>query len=250
MNNGAARVRLTTDDGISWSNQAVGVSGNYTCAIAFATDKLYGLAATSTSMPYIARTVNGGSTWTTVNIDTGLTGAVKIKWVAGTSVVYIMGENGKIKRSNDNGLSWVMMNVPPGVTGLYHFDFVRRRTIVYGYAVSTDGTVIKLTDSITYVPTGTQGNQSGIPSEYRLYQNYPNPFNPSTVISFDAPKSSFTKLVIYDALGREAETLINEELKAGHHEINWDASAYSSGIYYYTVYTNNFTESKKMILTK
>jgi photosystem II stability/assembly factor-like uncharacterized protein len=251
MNNGAARVRLTTDDGVTWDNQQIGVPGNYTSAIAFSTNKLYGLAATSSSMPLIARTVNGGQTWSVVNIDTGLTGAVKIKWVAGTSVVYIMGENGKIKRSNDNGLSWVMQQVPPGVTGLYHFDFVRRReSIVYGYAVSTDGTVIKLIDSIVYVPTGNQEIHSGVPEQYKLYQNYPNPFNPSTVISFDIPRTSFARLIIYDALGREQESLVNKELNAGYHEITWNASGYATGIYYYTFYGDGFTESKKMVLTK
>ncbi len=247
MNNGAARVRLTTNDGSNWMNQAIGVPGNYTSAVAFADNKLLGVAATSTSLPLIARTVNGGQTWSDINIGTGLTGASKLKWVSGSSVVYIMGENGAIKRSLDNGLTWSSMPTA-GVTNLYHFDFIKLSNVIYGYAVSSNGSVIKLADSILI--TGAGRINSTIPSEFKLYQNYPNPFNPSTVISFDIPKSTFTRLVIYDVLGRETETLLNEEVKAGHHEMNWDASGYASGIYYYSLYAEDFRDSKKMILTK
>jgi hypothetical protein len=83
-----------------------------------------------------------------------------------------------------------------------------------------------------------------------LHQNYPNPFNPSTSIKFEIPKSSPVKLVICDDLGREAVVLVDENLKAGVYEVNWDAGKISSGVYFYKLITGNFTETKRMVLIK
>jgi len=99
-------------------------------------------------------------------------------------------------------------------------------------------------------PFGIQQISSEIPGGFRLHQNYPNPFNPSTKIRFEVPKSTFTKLIIYDALGRELETLVNEHLSAGVYETDWNAENYPSGIYFYRLINSNNTETKKMILVK
>jgi len=95
-------------------------------------------------------------------------------------------------------------------------------------------------------------NPNNIPSAYNLMQNYPNPFNPSTTIRFEIPKSNNVLIKIYDAAGREIQTLVNEQMNAGTYEINWNASNYASGIYYYSMTTgdNSFRETKKMILIK
>jgi len=89
-----------------------------------------------------------------------------------------------------------------------------------------------------------------IPSKYLLKQNYPNPFNPSTKIRFDIPKSSYIKLMVYDILGREIKTLVNENLNAGRYVIKWDGSNYSSGVYFYRFVTGDFVDVKKMLLVK
>lgn len=91
---------------------------------------------------------------------------------------------------------------------------------------------------------------SGIPVKFNLEQNYPNPFNPVTKIKFDIPTSLFTKLSIYDMTGREIAVLKNEFLTAGSHNVEWNALGYSSGIYFYKVSTEKFSETKKMILIK
>jgi hypothetical protein len=98
--------------------------------------------------------------------------------------------------------------------------------------------------------TGVTGNGNEIPNEYALYQNYPNPFNPSTVISYQITDNSYVKLKVYDATGREAAVLVDAEMNAGTYEIEWDASGYPSGIYFYKLETNGFTDTKKMILMK
>lgn len=97
---------------------------------------------------------------------------------------------------------------------------------------------------------GIEPQGPGLPSEFSLGQNYPNPFNPVTNIVFDLPSATFAKLVIYDLLGREITTIVNEQLRAGTYKVDWNASNYPSGIYFYVLTTENHSESKKMILLK
>lgn len=94
-------------------------------------------------------------------------------------------------------------------------------------------------------PIGTN-----IPGSYSLEQNYPNPFNPSTNIKFGIPENSYARLIVYDMLGRKAAELVNEELKAGTYDIKWDASAFTSGIYFCRLQAGNFEATKRMILIK
>ncbi|MBL7129427.1 MAG: T9SS type A sorting domain-containing protein [Ignavibacteria bacterium] len=89
-----------------------------------------------------------------------------------------------------------------------------------------------------------------LPNKYTLHQNFPNPFNPVTNIRFDIPRSSQVKLIIYDALGREVATLVNEKLNAGSYETDWDGSSYPSGVYFYRVETNEFIYVRKMVMIK
>lgn len=89
-----------------------------------------------------------------------------------------------------------------------------------------------------------------LPNEYRLYQNYPNPFNPTTTISFYIPKQDNVIVSVYDILGREVVNLLDTEMSAGFHTINFDAQNYSSGVYFYELHTNEMMRVKKMILLK
>ena len=89
-----------------------------------------------------------------------------------------------------------------------------------------------------------------IPVSYNLYQNYPNPFNPSTMIRYEIPKESFVSLKIYDVLGREVKTLVNEDKPAGSYEINFNAASLSSGIYFYRIKAGSFVQTKKLMLLK
>jgi hypothetical protein len=89
-----------------------------------------------------------------------------------------------------------------------------------------------------------------VPTHFSLLQNYPNPFNPSTNIRYDLPKNGFVKLVVFDELGREIETLVNENQTAGTYEATFNSSKYSSGVYFYTLTTDNFTDTKKMLMIK
>ena len=91
---------------------------------------------------------------------------------------------------------------------------------------------------------------NNIPNEFFLEQNYPNPFNPSTKIKYEIPQTEYVSLIVYNSLGSEVAVLVNEEQFAGSHEINFDATELSSGIYFYALRINNLSRTKKMILLK
>lgn len=100
--------------------------------------------------------------------------------------------------------------------------------------------------------TGTTGiiNNNTVATEYKLSQNYPNPFNPTTSFSFSLPKSGNVSLKFYDILGNEIELFVDGFLNAGTYGVEFDGSKYGSGIYFYKLTTDNFTETKKMNLIK
>jgi len=89
-----------------------------------------------------------------------------------------------------------------------------------------------------------------IPAKFNLSQNYPNPFNPSTRIKFALPKNEFVNIKIYDILGKEISTLVNENLTAGYYEVEFNANNLSSGMYFYKFESSTFTDVKRMVLIK
>ena len=100
------------------------------------------------------------------------------------------------------------------------------------------------------IPIGIQNINSEIPGKFSLSQNFPNPFNPVTNIEFSVPKRGLVKLVVFDMLGREVETLLNKLTEAGTYRADWNASKYPSGVYFYKLQTEGFIETKRMVLIK
>lgn len=98
--------------------------------------------------------------------------------------------------------------------------------------------------------TGVTQLGSNIPERYSLSQNYPNPFNPSTKIRFSIPKASFVRLTVYDVTGKAAGIILSESLQAGSFEAEWNPEGLSSGVYFFKLETEDFTETKKMLLVK
>jgi aminopeptidase N len=88
------------------------------------------------------------------------------------------------------------------------------------------------------------------PTQFSLEQNYPNPFNPSTTIEFNIPQNGFITLKVFNVLGREVATLVNGQVEAGKHKVEFDASNLNSGVYFYKVESGSFADTKKMILIK
>jgi hypothetical protein len=101
-------------------------------------------------------------------------------------------------------------------------------------------------DSISYVDSDPLESVNN----FDLMQNYPNPFNPTTTISYNVPFTSNIRIVVYDILGNEIKTLMNEENIKGEYQLQFDAKGLSSGVYYYSIFANDFAQTKKMILIK
>lgn len=142
-----------------------------------------------------------------------------------------------------NNLGNLVAEQSIGLTG----DGTNYTEFSYGYL--TTPTPGEFNDGQTI--TSLEDSDGKIPTEYALFQNYPNPFNPSTTIKFTLPEQSFVELRIYDILGREVATLVNEELAAGYHSAKFSNKNLTSGIYIYRIkIENKFNSAKKMLLVK
>jgi hypothetical protein len=211
---------------------------------------------------YYKRSTDGGLNWSN---DTRLTYSSPESWyssivASGTFVhlAYLTIINTEYyglgyKRSTDGGLTWEN-----------NILLINNDSKATFPCVITSGPVVQLAWSDNrngnweiYYKRNPNGNPLGInqigseiPSSYSLSQNYPNPFNPVTNIHYEIPKNGFVKLVVFDILGREIQTLVNEKQNAGTYEVTFDGSNLSSGIYFYTLSVGDFKETKKFVLLK
>lgn len=117
------------------------------------------------------------------------------------------------------------------------------------YAYNSYGNSI-YSDSVFVLITGDITHENTLPEKYSLYQNYPNPFNPATKIKFDIVRTGNVKLTVYDILGKEVASLVNEIKQPGRYEVSWNAGTLSSGIYFYKLVTSEFTDIKRLVLLK
>jgi hypothetical protein len=190
----------------------------------------------------IQKSTNNGITWEYI-ANLPATNVDKLVYHNG---FFIAATNAGIYIST-NGVSWTAYN-----TGFPASSSINDFTIKgsYMYAAIFNGSIWKRDISTM---SGIQPVSSHIPAKITLFQNYPNPFNPMTKIKFDIPSSAASSLVslkIYNILGEEIEELVNEELKAGTYEVTWNGANHSSGIYFYKLRAGNFSETRKLVLTK
>lgn len=137
------------------------------------------------------------------------------------------------------------------------FSIPAKQSIDVGFSVAAGSTIDELKNAIIQsrikypnVRTDIKEEQKFVPTEFLLYQNYPNPFNPGTTIRYQLSVQSHTQLKIYDVLGREVTTLVDEEKSAGKYEIKFDATKIPSGVYFYTLKAGNYLQARKMLLIK
>jgi len=238
----------TTNSGLNWSQQYRD-SSYYAEAIAwiqFLNENTgYAVGKYHYLRTAFYKTTNGGISWDTsqythrknsamffVNLDTG--------WIGGG---WRSTDTSVIAYTSNGGISWISQkkNYHTRVNSLY---FINNLT---GWAALDNGNIMK-TVTGGFVSVSNFSNE--FPSEYKLHQNFPNPFNPKTNIRFDISKSSTVKIIIYAALGREIATLVNEKLSAGIYETEWFGNNHPSGVYFYTIITKTFKETKRMVLLK
>jgi hypothetical protein len=146
--------------------------------------------------------------------------------------------------STDGGINWTQKN--EGFDGSTLINSVHSNTSVV--LSGTKGRSIWRRPYSEFV--GINLISTEIPSEYSLGQNYPNPFNPITNVKFSIINAGDVKIVVYDLMGREMQTLVNEKLKPGKYEVMFDGSMLASGVYFYRMIANNYSETKKLIILK
>jgi len=144
--------------------------------------------------------------------------------------------------STDNGSNWTYVGL--NSAGVNFLNSIGDTT----YAVTFIDGIYAFTTSTT--PTSVSEAPLRIPATFELLQNYPNPFNPSTTIEFDLPSAAHVRLRVFDLLGREVASLVNEELSAGRHQAQWNASKMSSGVYFYQMEAGPFVAVRKLVLLK
>jgi len=140
------------------------------------------------------------------------------------------------------------------VNGAYTVHIIMLGDSLPGSTVNTEGMPVGVTAqyyhfSADVIIESADGNESAI-TQYILEQNYPNPFNPSTTIKYSIPTSSFAQLKVYDVLGNEVATLVNEGKHAGTYEVKFNAEVLTSGMYFYKLNAGSFISTKKMLLLK
>jgi ligand-binding sensor domain-containing protein len=146
--------------------------------------------------------------------------------------------------STDSGRSWSGVN-----TGLVDSS-------VFALAVNGNSLFAGTSEAgvwrrpLSEMITSVENWSSELPREFRLLQNYPNPFNPSTNIKYELQRSSEVRLTVYDMLGREVSVLVNEKKDAGVHEVKFDGTGLSSGVYFYRLTAGSFTQTRKLVLMK
>jgi len=201
---------------------------------------------------HIYKSTDNGNTWTPIPIVISCFSYAVAVSPTGDLYAGAIGPCTYVFRSTNGGGSWndVKSGLFMSSLSIVSFAFSSAGYVFGGQ--QNDGYIYR--SGQTYLGIQSSGNQ--IPDKFSLSQNYPNPFNPVTKIKFEIPATlSFgeglgVRLVIYDILGREVATLVKEQLKPATYEINWNASNYPSGVYFYRLTAGDFIETKKMILTK
>jgi len=242
---GVNDILMTTNGGIDWNSVFVPA-----CELRdfYFIDQNTGYVS-GTSKIY--KTINGGQNWTLSN---SFTSASMYSIYSIGDKVWACGGSGKILYSSNGGSNWQTQDSKTNQT-LNSIVFLDSSV---GYVCGSAGYIGKTTNSGTVFISKISNT---VPPSIYLEQNYPNPFNPKTKIRFDVANGFPVRtsgndpprrvvLKVYDIMGREVQTLVNESLKPGTYEVSFDGSQLTSGVYFYKLIAGNFVETKKMLLIK
>ncbi|RPI18953.1 MAG: T9SS C-terminal target domain-containing protein [Ignavibacteriae bacterium] len=231
-------IQKTTDGGVNWTYLGFIYQGinPYVLYKIYFYDENTGYMVNSYGS--IRKTTSSGQTWTA--LDSNSAYQYKCIYFINSQTGYC-GGNGIIRKTTNGGINWINNSVNGNI---YNIRFADNNT---GYAASDNGIIYKTTNGGI---TSTQKINENVPTKYSLYQNYPNPFNPETEIKFDITKAGNVSLMVYDVNGKRIAFLVDEDMNPGTYSVRWNAAGLSSGVYFYLLKTDYFTEMKKALLVK
>ena len=242
----------TTNGGGDWSIISSSFSGTWLSSIFFVNANT-GWITGNQSSPWgglLRKTTDGGITW--VQQANHNTNELYQSFFLNENTGWVVGDNPPIQKTTNGGLNW-NTQITPAMTWCWDIYFADANK---GWAVGDGSTFNILTSTNGGGPVFISNLNNDIPSSYHLYQNYPNPFNPVTKIKFDIQKSvvsgqnSIVTLKVFDLLGKEVASLVNEALKPGTYEVTFNGSNLSNGVYFYKLSAGNYIETKKMLMIK
>ncbi|MBN8571612.1 MAG: T9SS type A sorting domain-containing protein [Ignavibacteria bacterium] len=236
MLGGSGVLKKTTNGGYNWQDVF-----SLSCSELYDFSFIDNSTGYCTTVAVLYRTTNSGINWSFVsngnchfvnfiNYNTGFLYNIYTRQLTSTS---------------NAGLSWnLQLEFALSTPSLKAMGFINSST---GFIAGDNSLLYKTTDGGA---VSVHNISNTIPEHYYVSQNYPNPFNPSTKINFSIPKSGLVQIKVYDLMGRELQTLLNEFKVTGEYKVDFDGSKLASGVYFYKLITNDFIETKKMMLVK
>ena len=229
---------FSDDNGVNWNSTSSGLVQATISDIALNQENEIFI----TTLGYgIYKSVDNGLTWIT---KMGAGWDFSCLKISSDGKIYAATQGNWLYESDDNGDNWFLVN-----GGLNDSKYILSLEITKSGFLFAGMDYYGIYKSVNKVVT-TLNEENTVPSKFELMQNYPNPFNPSTSIEYSVPSNEYVLLKVYDLLGNEVNTLVNERQSAGNYEVNFDASNLASGIYFYRIQSGSFIQTKKLMLLK
>ncbi len=227
-------VFLSTNNGTSWSQINNGITNTTVLSLA-----IYGANLFAGTWDDIFLSTNNGTSWNSI----GLTG-YNVNYLAVNDSKLFVATNGGVFLSTNNGTGWTQVN-----TGLTNTD-IRSLAVIgeFLYAGTWGDGIWRR--ALSQMITSAEPFPIIMPMHFSLEQNFPNPFNPATTFTFTLPSHSFVSLKVFDIVGKEVATVVSEEMLSGTYSRQWNASALSSGVYFYRLQAGSNSVTKKLVLLK
>jgi photosystem II stability/assembly factor-like uncharacterized protein len=230
----------TKDGGQTWESQNSGTSAYLSSIYFFDANSGWAVGSNGT----IVKTVDGGSNWIEQNSET--TEWLRSVHFKDLQMGWSVGTNGIMIMTKDGGNSWSTRKTwtNKNLSSIYFVDDIT------GWAIGESGTILSLKMNNLATVIEDELISARVPQRFQLFQNYPNPFNPTTAISYQLSAISDVKLEVYTILGQKVSTLVDKRQNAGQHQVEWDASGFASGVYYYKLTTGEFSDVNRMVLLR
>jgi len=243
---GSEVVFKTVDGGSNWNNISnFSIYTIWLCSVVFVNENT-GWITGWQQVPFLGgllrKTTDGGDNW--VHQNNNSTNLLYEQFYINENTGWVVGEPELIQKTTNGGINWILQSCPPA-WWMWDVKFLNENT---GWTAGSQGKIFHTTNGGG--PVSVQNISTEIPSSFSLSQNYPNPFNNTSKLKFEIANLENVKIVVFDVMGREVQTLVNERLQPGTYEVTFNGSSLNSGVYFYRLTSGNFTGVKKMVLLK